>query len=138
MPENRGPLGFPRMTGIGPLVETYKTLYFGTDSKKLGLDEGICLTDDPDIASNYIKMSNGHIYKVKIPLDKLNILEWEPYDRDENWHDSDDPEWRRIKSKDYDIVHYEDEDIYGKEHETWRILSYDAVRLSEITGEVIG
>ena len=93
---------------------------------------GLCLVEWEGIAQSYADAygDGGQVYEINIP-DDLNIVDIDGYDHDENDAPGDDGQF----PEGADIIRFEDEDIYGGEHVTYRVASKNA--LASITWQAV-
>jgi hypothetical protein len=96
-------------------------MYHGNDGG-LALHEGLCLTDDPDVASDYaIYWAAGtRIHTVHLDLTGLRVVEVDGYDRDANIAPGDA---MATPVDGADVLVYEDETVRGQRHTTWRLMT---------------
>lgn len=110
------------------------TLYHGAHSELTIGHEGQCLTDDMDIAESYAG-NNGAIYEVELDLGALTVEECEGYDRDEDVAPADRDAFRAAAAaRGVDILIYDDEDVRGREHTCYRLVSDRAVAMVRAAG----
>lgn len=102
------------------------TYYHGSHNLNVTLHNGICLTDDEDVARTYAGY-DGHVLAIEVDEHSLNILDCEGYDHDENTAPGDDGD-----SRGADALRYEDEDEMGREHMTLRLMSEYALSAAKI------
>jgi hypothetical protein len=102
-------------------------LYHGTkDSGDWKPHIGLCLTKDCDTAESYAgKYKKGKVIEFSFRDDDLNIVEVDGYDRDEDFSPGDDG----VFPDDADIIYFEDEDMDGYEHVTYRVASNKALEV---------
>lgn len=100
------------------------TLYHGAHTK-YEPHLGQCYTDDQSAAYTYADqgMHDGETAEIEIDLSSLIIERVDGYDRDADAAPGD----RDIAGLACDIIWYTDEDIRGREHECWRIVSARAL-----------
>ncbi len=103
-------------------------MYHGAHTK-FQLHVGLCLTDNRDTASNYA--DRGELATVEINMAALRVLRSAVgYDRETNIAPGDSGE-----TYDADVLTYDDEDEYGRQHITYRLLtarSLDACKVVTI------
>ena len=86
---------------------------------------GACFTDDLSAAMAYAG-SNGTIYIVEIDTDEA--VEVDGYD-----HDTDDaPGDADLSTLPGDVITYDDEDEYGREHTCWRLVTDSAASAATV------
>lgn len=105
-------------------------MYHGKDGD-LVLHEGICFTDDEDIAANYaVYLSAGTaVHVVAIDLSGLSVVEVDGYDRDENVAPGDGGDTYGA-----DVIIFDDEAVNGQAHRTWRLMTPAALAAVTVTG----
>lgn len=105
--------------------------YHGS-ADELALHPGFCVTEDEDIAAEYgtyASSSEGRVHEVEIDLDGLTVVElaeghnWDanvaPGDGGETYTDED--------GNPADVIVFADATAYGKQHETYRLMTPAAV-----------
>lgn len=98
------------------------TLYHGAHTR-FALHVGLCLTDDRSSAETY-RQGKGELAEVELDLTGLCVLDLdEGYNRDEDEAPAD----RDPSEFDCDVIVYDDEDLRGRPHRTWRLVSDRAV-----------
>jgi len=95
-------------------------LYHGTRNSWKTYN-GLCLTTDKDAAINYAE--GGTVATVELNLAGLSVANVEPYDHDENWAYGDDGK----NPVGCDVAVYDDEDVEGSAHTTYRLMTAKAV-----------
>lgn len=82
---------------------------------------GLCLTTSRDAAEHYAGQV-GAVHEWEYDLNGLIIMEVAEYDHDANNAVGDNGEYPEA-----DILVYDDEDTWGEEHDTYRIVSHKAL-----------
>ena len=95
--------------------------YHGSHNGNTTAHLGICLTSDYRAAKEYAG-DNGTIIEVQLDLSGLVVAEVDGYDHDSNEAPGDDGDNRGA-----DVLAYDDEDERGREHDTIRLMTGDAV-----------
>jgi hypothetical protein len=96
-------------------------LYHGAHTD-FTLHTGICFTDSVMVAANYAGM-NGEVGIIEADLSGLEVVDLGlGYNHDENVAAGDDGE-----DLGADVLIYDDEDINGRIHTTWRLMTEAAV-----------
>lgn len=90
---------------------------------------GQCWTDEADIADSYAGR-NGVIMEATIDLSGLDMVEVDGYDRDADEAPGD----MDVDAFDCDVIVYDDEDMFGTQHTTWRLVSERAVAAVALVG----
>jgi hypothetical protein len=97
-------------------------LYHGSHcNETLVIHLGLCLTDSQRSAEAY----GQHLHTVEIDMSSLRVEDVEGYDRDDNEApgDRDISEWA---DSGIDVICYDDEDEFGRQHACWRLVSNKA------------
>ncbi len=93
--------------------------------------EGWCLTDESS-ARNY-GLSGASIAEVVIDLDALTVAECDGYDPRENETPADSAAFRAaFAAQGVDVLVYADADETGREHTTYRLISYRALAAARV------
>lgn len=104
------------------MVTTLELMH-GTDRTSWSAHIGMCLTDDELAAESYAGAGrSARMIRVTLELSGLHVAEVASYDRDGNVAVGDDGELC-----DADVVVYGDEDMSGRQHRTWRLMSARAL-----------
>jgi hypothetical protein len=106
-------------------------MHHGTSSKSLTLHVGLCLVVDEDRAAEYAQAAFGthFVHEVTVDLDGLAVKEVEgEWDRDEAAAASD-------FGGDFgaDIIVYDDETPYQRQHITYRLMTPAALAAVTVT-----
>lgn len=105
---------------------TTMTLYHGTQNETLALHIGLCLTPSEMSASNY----GGNVHQIEITTAGLSVrsIGAEAWDRDNQIALGDDEKsLAELANDGVDIIVYQDEDPFGRTHQTYRIISSEAL-----------
>jgi hypothetical protein len=109
-----------------------ETLYHGSHRGTFVAHEGLCLTDDQDVAETYA--ANGSTFAVTIGLDALTVEECAGYDHDENDAPADGFAFRAAAAaRGVDVLVYDDEDEQGRAHACYRVISARALEMLTAT-----
>jgi len=112
---------------------SWDTYYYGTDDKYFCADDicdwqGLCLTDDIDIAREY----GEHVFAVNVPMGRLTV---EDLDADGacGWYPGDD-DVEEYSDRGVDVITYADQSRnYNTGHTTWRLCSERAHDMARAT-----
>lgn len=102
------------------------TLFHGTQNDTLTLHVGLCLTPSEESASHY----GENVHEIEMSTAGLTIrtIGSEAWDRDNQIALGDDAEsLAELASEGVDLIVYQDEDPFGRTHQTYRIISSDAL-----------
>lgn len=99
------------------------TLYRATSTPGINY-AGDCWTTELNIAESYIEgQTDASVESVDIDLDALSVVEVAAYDRDENYAIGDDiKDLARYANLGVDVITYDDEDMRGEAHRTYRFI----------------
>ena len=105
-------------------------LYHGSHNDLMNtgaIHEGLCLTDNIEIAEQYAK--NGTVYSVEVS-DNAVVEKCAGYDREENYAPADSETFRASQAaRGVDVLRYTDEDDAGAEHECYRLCVTDVATI---------
>ena len=105
------------------------TLYHGAHTR-FALHVGQCWTPCERAAQAYADGS-GIVVEAELDLDGLDVWECEGYDRDADNAPGDSlaslEEWDLPTAGSIDVIIFDDEDMYGRPHKTYRLMSELAV-----------
>lgn len=105
------------------LASNRHTLYHGSHNGQKAPHIGQCWTDTESAAEEY-SQGSGTITRKSVDLSGLEIKEVAPYNRDDNYAVGDSQsDIRRLQAEGVDLITFEDEDMRGHRHTTWRIVS---------------
>ncbi len=108
-------------------------MYHGTH-EALALHEGLCLALEADVAAAYARQNvlpgeTPTVHTVEVALDGLRVVEVPGYDRDLNYAPGDEDE---DVYDDVDVLVYADEDVHGRQHTTWRLMTERALAAARV------
>lgn len=105
------------------------TLYHGAHTR-FALHVGQCWTPCERAARAYADGS-GIVVEAELDLDGLDVWECEGYDRDADSAPGDSlaslEEWGLPTDGSIDVIIFDDEDMFGRPHKTYRLMSELAV-----------
>lgn len=99
---------------------------------ELVLHPGFCVTEDEDTAADYgtyASASDGRVHEVEVDLDGLTVVELdEGHDWDSNEAPGDNGETYTDEDGNVaDVIVFTDATAYGKQHETYRLMTPAAI-----------
>ena len=97
------------------------TYYHGSHTGALILHVGLCVTDDADAAASYAQ--GEAVHGISLDMSGLRVVEVDGYDYDEDEAPGDRDALELALALSADVVMYNDADLRGPEHMTWRLLT---------------
>ncbi|MBM3697950.1 MAG: hypothetical protein FJW78_05665 [Actinobacteria bacterium] len=101
-------------------------LYHGSHRATFVAHLGLCLAEDIETARHYAG-EGGKVFEVEIDLDPITYRTIEGYDRETNEAPADSSPEALADEHGVDAVWFADEDPHQRRHDTFRLLTQDAV-----------